>query len=98
MGTIPGTPQCNAFYREMEQWIFSNYTGSYATVRPEWSKAWAVTTGGAWTDTTMLTSTIRNAVNAGQAAGDGFDAARATLNGYDPHRVFSNTFLDTLLP
>ncbi|GAA4616278.1 cholesterol oxidase substrate-binding domain-containing protein [Actinoallomurus liliacearum] len=98
MGTIPGTPQCNAFYREMEQWIFSNYTGSYATVRPEWSKAWAITNSAAWADTTMLTSTIRNAVNAGQAAGDGFDAARTTLNGYDPYRVFSNTFLDTLLP
>lgn len=46
----------------------------------------------------MLTSTIPRAVGAGQAAGDGFDAGRATLNAYDPYRVFSNAFLDVLLP
>jgi FAD/FMN-containing dehydrogenase len=98
MGTIPGTPKVNQFYAQMEQWIWSNYTGSYATVRPEWSKAWAVTSGGAWTDSTILSSTIKNALNAGQPSNDNFDTARATLNSYDPSRVFSNTFLDTLLP
>lgn len=98
MGTIPGTPSCCAFYREMEQWIFANYSGSYAAVRPEWSKAWALTETAAWSDATMLTSTIPRAVSAGQAAGDGFDAARATLGAHDPHRVFSNAFLDVLLP
>ena len=35
--TIPGTPQSQQFYRETEQWVLSNYTGSYAAVRPEWS-------------------------------------------------------------
>lgn len=98
MGTVPGTPQSTAFYRTMEQWIWFNYTGSYATVRPEWSKAWAVTNTAAWSDQTILTSTIPNALNAGQPANDNFTAARATLNTYDPHRVFSNPFLDVLLP
>ncbi|MCW2885716.1 MAG: binding protein [Streptosporangiaceae bacterium] len=37
-------------------------------------------------------------MNAGQPSNDNFDTARATLNRYDPNRVFSNTFLDTLLP
>ncbi|HEV7931098.1 MAG TPA: cholesterol oxidase substrate-binding domain-containing protein, partial [Actinomadura sp.] len=98
MATIPGTPKADQFYAEMEQWIWSNYTGSYATVRPEWSKAWAVTPGGAWTDSPMLTSKIKASLNAGQPSNDNFDTARATLNAYDPHRIFSNTFLDTLLP
>jgi FAD/FMN-containing dehydrogenase len=98
MATIPGTPKADQFYAEMEQWIWSHYTGSYATVRPEWSKAWAVTAGGAWTDSAMLTSKIKRSLNAGQPSNDGFDTARATLNTYDPHRIFSNTFLDTLLP
>jgi FAD/FMN-containing dehydrogenase len=98
MGTIPGTPHCNEFYTQMETWIMSNYSGTYATVRPEWSKAWACTAGGAWTDNTALTSTIPAALNAGQPAGDNFDKARATLNSYDPNRIFSNTFLDVLLP
>jgi hypothetical protein len=26
--TIPGTPYASQFYREIEQWIFSNYSGS----------------------------------------------------------------------
>jgi FAD/FMN-containing dehydrogenase len=98
MGTIPGTPKCDQFYAEMEQWIWSNYTGSYATVRPEWSKAWAVASGGAWSDHTILTSTIRTAMNAGQPASDNFDTARAALNAADPYRIFSNPFLDVLLP
>lgn len=97
MLTIPGTPQANEFYQQMEQWIFGHYTGSYATVRPEWSKGWAYTSAGAWTNTQMLTSTIPAAVSAGQS-GDTFAAARAALNSYDPHRIFSNAFLDTLLP
>ena len=98
MGTIPGTPDANAFYAELEAWIVGNYTGSYATVRPEWSKAWAVTSGGAWADTAALTGRIPASLRAGQPSGDNWDTARATLNAADPHRVFSNTFLDVLLP
>ncbi len=97
MLTIPGTPASNSFYQAMEQWIFSHYTGSYATVRPEWSKGWAFSSSGAWTNTAMLTSTIPAAINAGQAQ-DNFHVASAAFDTYDPHRVFSNTFLDTLLP
>jgi hypothetical protein len=97
MLTIPGTPASNSFYQAMEQWIFSHYTGSYATVRPEWSKGWAFSSSGAWTNTTMLASTIPAAINAGQAQ-DNFQVASAAFDTFDPHRVFSNTFLDTLLP
>lgn len=96
--TIPGTPDAFSFYRDMEQWMFSNYTGSYAAVRPEWSKGWAYTTSSAWADSTLLGTTIPNAYRAGQPAGDNWDTARATLNAYDPHRIFSNPFLDRLLP
>lgn len=96
--TIAGTPDSFAFYRDMEQWMLGNYTGSYAAVRPEWSKGWAYTTDAAWADPTVLSSFLPAAYRAGQAAGDDWDAARAVLNTYDPHRVFSNPFLDTLLP
>jgi hypothetical protein len=44
----------------------------------------------------MLTGTIPAGVNAGQS-GDVFGAAVAALNSYDPHGVFTNTFLATLL-
>jgi FAD/FMN-containing dehydrogenase len=96
--TIPGTPDAFAFYRDMEQWMFANYTGSYAAVRPEWSKGWAYTSSAAWSDPTLLGTTIPAAYRAGQPAGDNWDTARGTLNALDPHRLFSNDFLDTLLP
>jgi FAD/FMN-containing dehydrogenase len=96
--TMPGTPYADQFYRGIEQWMFSNYTGSYAAVRPEWSKGWAYTTTAAWSDPTMLGSTIPNALRAGQSVGDNWDSALATLDTYDPYRVFSNAFLDSFMP
>jgi FAD/FMN-containing dehydrogenase len=96
--TMPGTPYSNQFYRGIEQWMFSNYTGSYAAVRPEWSKGWAYTPTATWADPTMLTSTIPNALRIGQSVGDNWDSALASLDTYDPHRVFSNAFLDSFMP
>ncbi len=95
--TIPGTPYSNQFYREVETWIFSNYAGAYAAVRPEWSKGWAYTNSAAWEDTTTMGITVPEAYRAGQAGGDDWDAARAVLNTYDPHQVFTSPFLDLLL-
>jgi FAD/FMN-containing dehydrogenase len=97
MGTLPVTAGFSQFYADMESWIWSHYTGSYATVRPEWSKAWGCTGSGPWTSAALLGSTIPAAVSAGQASGDGWSAAISILTGYDPGAVFSSPFLDTLL-
>ena len=97
MLTVPGTSSSLAFYEQMEQWLFAHYTGSYATVRPEWSKGWAFSAAGAWTNTTMLTTTIPAAINAGQSQ-DNFQVAAAAFDAYDPYRIFGNSFLDALLP
>ena len=96
MGTLPVTAGFSQFYADMESWIWSHYTGSYATVRPEWSKAWGCTGSGPWTSAALLGSTIPAAVSAGQASGDGWSAAISILAGYDPGAVFSSPFLDTL--
>jgi FAD/FMN-containing dehydrogenase len=96
MGTLPVTPGFSQFYTEMESWIWGHYTGSYATVRPEWSKAWACTSTAPWTNTSILASTIPAAVSAGQASDDGWSEAIAILTTYDPDKVFSSPFLDTL--
>jgi len=34
----------------------------------------------------------------GQAAGDGWSAALATLDTYDPHRIFAAPLHDVLMP
>jgi len=97
MGTMPVTAGFSNFYAEMESWIWSHYTGSYATVRPEWSKAWACTSTAPWTNTTILGTSIPAAVSAGQASNDGWSTAVSILTTtYDPNGVFSNPFLDTL--
>lgn len=95
--TIPGTLYANQFYSEVEQWMYSNYA-SYGSVRVEWSKGWAYTTSGAWTGATALSTTIPNSLRTGQAAGDNWDTATATLDSFDPSRLFSSPLLDTLLP
>jgi len=97
MGTLPVTPGFSQFYADMEAWIWSHYAGSYATVRPEWSKAWACTSAAPWSSAAILGSTIPAAVSAGQASGDGWDTAVSILTAYDPNSVFSNPFLDTLM-
>lgn len=96
--TLPGTPNACAFYREIEQWMLSNYSGSYATMRPEWSKGWAYTTTAAWQDPVAISTTIPNLHREGQPAASSWDTAQATLDRYDPHRVFSSPLLEQLLP
>jgi FAD/FMN-containing dehydrogenase len=96
--TIPGTPYADEFYAQLESWMLSNYTGSYAGLRFEWSKGWAYTSSGAWSNAAVLGSTIPAAYTSGQAAGDGWANALATLDSYDPQRIFSNPFLDQLMP
>jgi FAD/FMN-containing dehydrogenase len=95
--TIPNTPSSFQFYRDMEQFMFSNYS-SYALVRPEWSKGWAFSPTAAWADGDVLGNRIPAAYKSGYPNNDNFDSARAILNSYDPYRIFSNPFLDTLLP
>ncbi|WP_406288583.1 cholesterol oxidase substrate-binding domain-containing protein [Embleya sp. NBC_00896] len=98
VATLPGTPTNHDFYRQMDSWIWGNYTGNYACVRPEWSKGWAYGLGGAWTDTAAVTGRIPDSFRTGLPAASNFDAARATFNKYDPSRIFGNPFLDVLLP
>jgi FAD/FMN-containing dehydrogenase len=96
--TLPGTPAAAEFYRTIEQWMIGHYTGSYAAVRPEWSKGWAYTNTAGWSDPTVLGTTIPNAYRAGQAAGDKWDSALAALDSYDPHRLFSAPIHNVLMP
>lgn len=93
--SIPGTPGLSAFLREMERWMVANYSGDYATFRPEWSKGWAFTDDAAYQDEEFLTRTVPSTFRQG---GDGnWDHAIATLDKYDPHRIFSNTFIDRFM-
>jgi FAD/FMN-containing dehydrogenase len=96
--TIPGTPYADEFYTQLEAWMLSNYTGSYGAVRFEWSKGWAYTNSGGWSNTAMFGSTVSAMYTTGQASGDGWSAALATLDSYDPSRIFCSPIHDQLMP
>ena len=81
---IPGTPNMFQFYRDMEQWMLGNYTGSYATFRPEWSKGWAFTAAKPYTDQTIIGTTLPNAYRAGVPTSDNWDTARAAYDSLRP--------------
>lgn len=83
--TIPGTPHANAFYREIERYLFDAFPGT----RVEWSKGWAYTPAAAWSDPEVLGRL--------PASLRGWSGGVATLDRHDPHRIFTNPFLDRLL-
>ncbi|MBM7458364.1 cholesterol oxidase substrate-binding domain-containing protein [Rhodococcus coprophilus] len=95
---VPGTPGMFAFYREMEQWMRQRYNGEDSTFRPEWSKGWAFGPDLPYTDEAIISQGLPETYREGVPAEDNWDSARAVFNRLDPHRVFSNTFIDTLLP
>ncbi len=97
MLTIPGTPGSYNFYTDMAAWARSNYA-SYAGVRVEWSKGWAYTSTGPWTDTNAMTVTLPNDFTIGRTSTDDFAWALATYDTLDPHRIFLNPLLDLLAP
>lgn len=94
--TFPGTPDAHEFFREFEIWAFQHYSGNYAAMRVEWSKGWGYGSDAPWSDPTVLGTHIPDGFRA--SGPEGWDWALARLDKFDPHRVFSNAFLDRLMP
>ncbi|GAA2447076.1 cholesterol oxidase substrate-binding domain-containing protein [Streptomyces macrosporus] len=88
--TLPGTPDAPAFHREVERFLLRAFDGAHALPRVEWSKGWAHTDRAAWDDPEVVGTVV-------PASLPGWDDAVATLDRLDPHRMFSNAFLDRLL-
>jgi FAD/FMN-containing dehydrogenase len=95
--TLPRTRWAEEFYREVEHWCLTNYTGDYAGSRVEWSKGWGYTDDAAWTDPVVIGATIPASLTDGQPDGEQFADARTTLNALDPHRIYTTPLLDMLL-
>ncbi|MEV5847116.1 cholesterol oxidase substrate-binding domain-containing protein [Streptomyces sp. NPDC051985] len=86
--TLPGTPYADAFLRELERFLFERFEGT----RVEWSKGWAYTESGVWSDEEVLGVRIPDSFG-----GAVWDGAVGVLDRLDPHRVFGNGFLDGVL-
>jgi hypothetical protein len=94
--TIPGTPNANEFYRELEQWVIGRFSGTAGRTMPEWSKGWAYTKeNGPWTDPGILEH-VRQTLTAGRDPGDNWAYVLTTLAKYDKSHLFSSPLLDRL--
>nr|WP_248297310.1 cholesterol oxidase substrate-binding domain-containing protein [Streptomyces sp. S1D4-11] len=94
--TLPGTPDAEAFYRELERFLLTTYDGEYALTRVEWSKGWGYTDEAAWSDEEVLGTAVPASFRDG--AGPGWDETAAVLNRLDPHRLFGTALLNRLFP
>lgn len=77
------------FKRDLEQWIFDNYSGDYATVRVEWSKGWGYTDHGGWSHRRVLDEAIPNSFPL-------WEWTTAQFKKLDPHNVFTTPLLERL--
>lgn len=86
--TMPGTPDSNQFYQEMEEWIFEHFSGDYAHTRIEWSKGWGYTRAGAWTSEDVINRLLPESLSTS------WQDAVTTLNSYDPHNLFYSPLIE----
>jgi Cholesterol oxidase, substrate-binding len=89
--TFPGTAGSGDFYQAFEQWMLTEWGQGYRkAVRPEWSKGWAYSAAGPWTNQQTI---------AGLASlYPGFADAAATFRRYDASNIFTGPFLAQLFP
>ena len=93
--TLTRTPGAYRFLTEFETLLRDNLDEDHARLRPEWSKNFAYSLDGPATDHAALAS-IRNQFRRGRTRPASWDGAAATFTALDPHRIFSNDFLDRL--
>jgi len=93
--TIPGTPNANQFYQELEEWLSRRFTGTTARVLPEWSKGWAYTNTGAWTNRDYIGG-VQKLLTEKRAVDDNWQWEVTTLQKYDSHSLFFDPFLERL--
>jgi len=99
--TLPGTEYSSNFFVDLETWATGLWgTAAKNVMRPEWSKGWAYTkANGAWTNTEIMNKDIPDHYNQVNVEGVGsFTWAKETLAKYDRFNIYSNKFLDQLLP
>ncbi len=78
--------------------MLATFDGTWAAPRQEWSKLWAFTDTAAWANPTILGTTIPQLHTEGRPADGDWAWSLGVLDALDPHRVFTNGFLDAFLP
>lgn len=85
----------NEAFRKIEQFIYNSIQCDDAVVRVEWSKGYGYTKQGPWTDPSIVGGLVQSKYP-DSLNYDGWNFAVSTFDKYDPHRVFTNDYLDKL--
>jgi hypothetical protein len=94
--TFPQAPGSAQFFMDLERWMIKTWGArNPGRLRPEWSKGWAYTDAGPWTDASLIEDWIPSVYNSVTDTLT-FDWAKQTLAKYDKASIFANPFLDTL--
>ena len=91
--TMPGTPYANQFLAEFEEWLWERWPEP-GTLRAEWSKAWAFTSEGPWTNEAVVEA-IKRSYDDGFGT-EAFRQAATVLARYDAAHLYSSPLLDRL--
>ncbi|KAJ6639837.1 hypothetical protein Bhyg_12584 [Pseudolycoriella hygida] len=82
-------------FSKLETFMWNEYNGTYAIIRPEWSKGWAYTNNDVWSNSRIYRNVIPSLFS--NSTVSKWNWAINTLNKYDPNRIFTNSFLDEFL-
>lgn len=93
--SVPNAKGANRFYREVEAWVFNEFSGTDALARVEWSKGWAYSDNGAWNNDAIIKTQVPNSINFGQSSNK-WRQAFDVFKKYDPNRIYSSPLIDRL--
>jgi hypothetical protein len=89
-----GSPKRVEFLLKLQNTLYQDIHDRIGIIRPEWSKEWAFTNDGPFSNETVTRLFSRTY---SLKEDDGWDWAIRTFDRYDPFKMFSNEFLDKLL-
>lgn len=87
--------QAEAFQR-IENFFYKKIANVDNVVRVEWSKGYGYSKQGPWTNKRIVGGLLQSKFSA-SVDDDVWNVAVSTFNKYDPHRIFSNDYLNQLL-
>ena len=98
IAVVPRTLEAYQFLTDLEGWMIDTWGADQPVrFRPEWSKAWAWSIDGPWTNNARIAA-FRATYNQTTEGPLTFESAAATLASYDKANLFTNPFLQTLFP
>lgn len=92
--SFTGARRQNEAFQKIERFFYNSIESDDAVVRPEWSKGYGYTTQGPWTDKNIVG--LVQSKYAEYTDWDGWNVAASIFDKYDPHRIFTNDYLDKL--